>query len=562
MSENVKNIKKENTATEGVKSFFSEKNLAVIITAAVLVVIMLAAGIVALVQAITKDVWFDYTTANLDSYIEFTEDYKNFKINVDIAKPHDIDVDVSILNMLYADRVKNDKFSGTITSPFTISAGDVVNIWYRGYLLDDEGNQIAVEGMSNFADAPYALSIGSNGFIPGFELGLVGVNTGDLNKFERITTGAIKDDYIIYITYTIKDATDSKKDVTYSNVRLDLTTDLDATYGVGFKEKVMALAFCTSHDVKTTTSEGVEKTYSGLTVNFATDCERNAFTVETYFPYDYGKEDLRNETAYFEVYVTGVVDYTCPEFTDEYLKGKIEKNEINVTLEELDKYEGETLVAKYRDFAKKAMDELYELTYLSMVEEAIWNHYANIVKAKKYPGLMVDEMYEAYLDEITDSYITNGGYIYDSTTGQYKTYDSLEAYIPAYLGISSSTNWKTYVNSVAQDFIKERMTMYYILRAENLMPTKERLNEEYEEIRQEYLDEYIARYLNYLGKTEADYTAEEYQELVEECKNDLFGFYDEDYFILRAHYAVLAEAMVTWPEVVTLDQRRAYPLDK
>ena len=562
MSENVKNIKNETEGGQGIKKLLSEKNLAVVITAAVLVVVLLSAAVFALVDAITRDVWFDYLSSDLDSYIEFTEDYKNFKINVDIAKPHDIDVDVAILNMVYEDRVKNDKYSGTITSPFTVSAGDIVYIWYRGYLLDDEGNQIAVEGMSNFGtDSAYALSIGSNGFIPGFELNLIGVNTGDLNKFEKITKGMVTEEQIVYVTYTIKHATDSKKDVTYSNVRLDLSTDLDATYGAGFKEKIVGGLIGAKHTFNTTTAEGVTKTYTDLTINFATQCEKDAYTIECYFPYDYQKEDLRNETAYFEVYIDGVVDYTCPEFTDEYLQKKIEDKKINLTLEELNKYEGETLVEKYRDFSKKTMDELYETTYLTMVEEAIWNYYAGIVKTKKYPGVMVEEMYNAYLDEITDSYISNDGYVYNSTSG-YKQYTTLETYIPAYLGLSSTTTWQSYVTKVAQDFITERMTMYYILRAENLVPSKEKLEEKYNEIRDEYLAEYIAQYLQYLGKTEADYTEEEYNKLVEDSKEDLFGYYEEDYFILRAHYAILAEIMVEWPEVVTLDQRRAYPLDK
>ena len=78
--------KEKNESVEP-KKVISQKNLAVIITAGILVVILGAAGIFALVDAISRDAGFDYIKADLTKYIEFTDDYKNFTINVDIAKP-------------------------------------------------------------------------------------------------------------------------------------------------------------------------------------------------------------------------------------------------------------------------------------------------------------------------------------------------------------------------------------------------------------------------------------------------------------------------------------------
>ena len=102
------------------------------VIAALLLVVTLSLTLITATSC-KKD--FDYLKADLSDYIEFTEDYKNFKLNVDIAKPHDIDVDVAILNMLYSDRETTPRYDGaTITSPVTITAGDVVDIWYRGYL--------------------------------------------------------------------------------------------------------------------------------------------------------------------------------------------------------------------------------------------------------------------------------------------------------------------------------------------------------------------------------------------------------------------------------------------
>lgn len=560
MSENVKKVKVEN---EEKKSFFSEKNLAVVITAGVLVVIFIAAGIFGLVDAISRDVWFDYMNSNLDSYLEFTKDYKDFEINVDIAKSHEIDVEVTKLNMVFDDRKINEKYGNNpITSAYTISAGDDVALWYNGYLINPNTNEkIYVDGMCNFSSTkPHTLSIGGNGFVPGFELNLVGVNTGDYDKLVKVTQGAVTEDLVVYVDYSVTNKDDSTKKDKFTNVRMDLSEDLDAKYGAGFKAALLALTVGTKSEVKATLNEK-EITYSDLTVTFGVSRNLKPIIVEVYFPYDYSKTDLRNETAYFEVYVESIVDYICPEFTDEYLTQKMEDKDITLTPEELDKYEGATLVEKYENFTKKTLEDIYVASYESLVESAVWNYYSTIVKMKKYPGKMVDETFDSYVDELTSIYISNGGRAYDSTTGSYKTYDTLDAYIPAYLGLSSSQNWKNYVKDMAKDAVQERMTMYYILKAEGLVPSEKRFNEVLSEIKQEYIDEYIVQYMDYEGKTKDDYTEEEYEQLVADCTEDILSFYDDEYFETRVYYTIVAETMIDWPTVKTLDDRHAYPYD-
>lgn len=558
------NVKKKTIENEEGKKKISEKNLAVIITAGILAILLIVTAVISLVQAITQDVWFDYLTSDLDDYIEMPDDYKNFKVNIDLAKAHDIDIDVTILNMLYEDKSEKPLYGGSpVTSPITITSGDTVSIWYRGYILDEEGEKLYLDGMSNFTgSSAYDLSIGSNSFVPGFELNLIGKNTGDSPKFEKITEGEINDGMVLYVSYSVPSATDASKSENKSGVRLDLSEDLDAIYGAGFKEKLMKLKIGAKADI-TSTLNDKSITYKDLTVSFATECEKDPLVIECYFPYDYSNnEDLRNETAYFEVYVDGVVVYDCPEFTDEYLKKKIEDKDINLTLDELNEYEGATLVEKYYAFAKKTMDEIYETSYESLVETAVWNHFSTAVKVKKYPAAKVEEVFNTFIDDLSDQYLAYGGQAYDSTTGQYKTYDTLEAFIPAYLGLPSTTNWKTYLTEMAQSTVKERMIMYYLLREENLIPSEDKYKELLDEIHQEYLDEYIAQYLSYEGKTEDDYTEEEYAELVEDCREDILTYYTEEFYEMKVYYGIVADEFIDWPEVSTLDDRRAYPFDK
>ena len=582
MSENKKKNNKEKAAKEApvkaadaktnkakangaeAKKTISEKNLAVIITAGILAVILIATAIFMVVDYAKKDSGFDYLKSDLSKYVEFTSDYKNFTINVDIAKPHDIDVDVAILNMIYNDRDTTARYDGAkVTSAIDITAGDEVYIWYRGYLIGDDGEKIIVPGMSNFGnDSAYALGIGSGGFIPGFELNLIGVNTGDYAKFVKIKSGEINENQIAYVTYT-KTKGEAKTDkITESNVRIDFSEDIDAIYGEGFEAKLLALKIGDKIDFVATAGDTVYN-YTDLTVNFVTECESNPIVIETYFPYDYQQENLRNETAYFEVYVDGVVVYDTPEFTDEYLEKKIEDEEINVTMEELEALEGETLIDKYRTFATNMMYEIYEEEYKTLVEEQIWLYYNEISKALKYPQVKVDAIYDDYIDDIYNQFVSSGGYIYNSSLGQYKTYETFESYAPVYVGVTSG-NWKNYVYSQAQSFVKERMVMFYVLKAENLLPGDAEFKATYDEIVEEYIDEAIAQYLSYYGKTREDYTDEEYEDVVAECRDIVFSNFEDEYFEIRTYYTILAKAAIEWPsiKVVTLDDRRAYPQDK
>lgn len=506
---------------------------------------------------------FDYMTANLSEYIEFKEDYKKFKVEVDIAAPRDIDVDVAILSMLCSDKEEAPLYDGGNAVGFAeITAGDIVKIWYRGYLIGDDGKEIAVPGMSNFGNEnSYALEIGSNGFIPGFELNLIGKKPSEYSKFEKITIGNVTDDMIVYISYTRQTGDDKKTEITENNVRVDLSEDVDAKFGLGFKANLMKLAIGEKADINAATTEASYK-YTNVKINFATTCETNPIVIEAYFPYDYQKEDLRNENAIFEVYVEHLKAYDTPEFTDEYLKKKIEDKKINITLDELNGYEGNTLTDKYRDFAKKSLQKIYEDDYKALVEEQVWLHLDEISVAKKYPEDKVQEIYQDYIDDITDQFRTSGGQIYNSSLGQYKTYSTLDAYATVYVGAKTGESWKDVVYKEAQGFVKERLTMFYILKAEGLVPSDAVFQEEYNKIHQEYIDEYVSQYMSYLGKTKDDYTDAEYKDLVDECTESVNNNFDEEYFKVRTYYTILAKTIVTWPEVSTLDDRRSYPQDK
>ena len=565
MSEN-KNIKTPETKKEntGKKINISESKLAIVITAGILVLALLVSSVVFLINAIRDEAWFDYLKADLDKYVEINGDYKDFTVNLDIAKPKDIDVDVAIMSLLNSNKDSAKWREISIGSKFTLGVGDAVDIYYRGYILDEDGKEIVVDGMTNFADAnPYTLVLGSGSFVPGFEYNMVGLSTEDTNVFTTIKTGKPQANQIAYVSYTLTIDGDSAKKTTVTNARIDLSRDdLDAEYGENFRKTLLNCDIGTKVTLPSVLN-GKTYAYSDLVVNFVTECETKHFTVECYFPYDYTKEDLRNETAYFEVYVNKVVDYTdVPEFNDEFINKLAEEKKLGVTLDVLNTYEGANLVEKYYAHANKTLMDAYEEEYQTLLKEEIITHFRSIFKGVKYPASKVEEIYNEYYASVSDSYNTNGGKITNSY-GSSTTYDTLDKYAVAYLGLKTGTDWKTYLVSLAQDAVKERYIMFYILRAENLIPTEADFEKKVVEVTNTIVDEYVEYCLNSEGKTKDSFkTDAEYQEYYDNCKKQVLANYDNDYFEESAYFELLMEAATKWPKVVTLDERRAYPVSK
>ena len=560
MSENKNtNVTKEE---KGGKVKISEKNLAIIITAALLAVIAIATAIVFVVQAIKSDAGFNYLKSDLDKYIEFTSDYKNLSFDLDIAKPKDIDADVALLKLQAAARTGNGKEKVLDGYSWEIGAGDSVGIYYRGYIIGADGEQIAAEGMSNFGDAnPHTLVIGSGSFVPGFELNIVGLKTDETNRFEKITTGKPGENQIAYVSYTRTDSSDANKKVTVTNERIDLSrTDIDEVYGQNFKNTITSTTIGTKVALLSALN-GNDYNYTDLVVNFVTECETKHFTVECYFPYNYKKENLRNERAYFEVYVNKFDDFDAPELNDEFIKKQIEDKKITVTEQKLAEYEGETLVDKYVAYYNEQLMENYEKEYETLVRDRIVEILRSISKAKKYPGGKVDEVYDDYYNTVNDSFITNEGKITNSY-GSSNTYQTLDTYAVAYLGLQTGADWKAYILGLAQDSIKERMMLFYLVRNENLIPAKDEFKDLVNETREESIAKYTAQYLAYLGKTKDEYTAEAYAEFEAQCRKEVLNYYTDEYFEETTYYELLLKEAMNWVDVTTLDERRAYPIDK
>ena len=577
-----KNIASSDTPQKQRKKI-SAKVIVIIITLLAVLATAITASVLIIVDAVKKDKWFDYVKSDLSKYVELSqEDYKNYDLELSIAKPHFgekgdsisvNDVDVAILNLISSEAYRKLEGDGAFVSNLPVTAGDKVSIRYRGYTINEKGEEVTVStAMSNIQfDYDTEIQIGedNSSFLPvGFELGLIDKHPADYAKFEKIKNGKPQGNWVVYVSFErLLDGGDPKKDtIKFSNMRIDLEDpEANTIFGDGFTEKLKGFDIGSIYNNIATTIGGKNYTYNNLLINFATTCEKAStsengkapLVVEGYFPYDFGVEGtatagLRDKKVYYQVFIQGVQAYETPEFNDEFILKVIKEKGSEITEEELRAYEGATLVDKYKAYAKELINEAYEEAYDIMVEDAMWNHYLAKAKILKYPQIKVDEIYDEYVEDVYYQYDYNGGSLQDSE-GNFTNYETVDEFAIAYLQLTEEDDWKETLLKMSEDLVKERLILFYIMQKEDIVPSSEVLSAKVEEIKNEYYDEYIKQYLDYQKKTEADFTPEEYQKFLEERKAEIFDYYDDDYFEETAYYEMTLEKIREYPTVYTLN---------
>ncbi len=563
---------------------FARRPLIIAIVSAVLALAtVLSLVFLVIIPVIKYDKNFDYIGSDLSKYIELTEEeYKSLSFSLAIAKPKPIDVDIAILGMRAMDKSEKPSYDGVWKSDVAITAGDMVNLYFRGYVIED-GKEKQV--MSNMADVYTEIEVGGGDFpAMGFELGLVGVVPNEYTSLEKIKSGTVGEGQVIYLTYERAEEGSTAAAAKGKSVRIDLNDDSIAdTYGEEFKDRIINQTIGAELTFNTTINGKTYK-YTNTTVDFVTECEddENVLKLEAYFPYNVGSDEYNNKTVYFDVFVKDVQVYEVPEFDDEYITKKVSEVDSGLRMDELLEYEGESLADKYREYVRTYLDEQYELKKRELITEKLWTHYNSRVKVKKIPGIKVEYIYNEYYSQVKADFEQSGGVIYNSLTGESESHsDDLAGYAKVYLGLwYSEEDWTDVLYDLAEDLVTERLILYYIMKEENLTPTEAELAAKIDEIKTEYMDEYVYQYLldfdenredfslsidknkEYVAKMDRiialwkanDTANEEYAAFYAEREAEMYSYYDEEYFTETAYYEIVMDTLVGWPEITTMDE--------
>ena len=549
MANNQKNTKPaKQTTTENEGKKLDATKIFLIVFAAIALIGILTSIVVAIVIGVNKNKSIDYMKTNLKKYVTVSADlYNGYEVTINIPAVADKDIENEIIKVLCQNKITPD---GPVTEKTNVvlSAGDIANIYYRGYTKGEDGKKNYFDGGCNFTDSSsYALELGSGSFIPGFEQNLIGKNQNDHASFTKLDSGMITGTEIISLTYSVNQADGFTKLAT--TVMIDLSDEtLDETWGAGFRDYFITNAkkiqigvdnkFATGKNgddmlkvdpvnPKEGTSEK-QDTYFDMYISEAYRIgEGKVLEVEAYFPTDYQKKELQGETAYFEVYIKGAKDYVTPEYNEAFIT-----DTLKIKAEDLAEYEGTTLIEKYESKIKADLVKTYEDKAKSAIEAKLWEVVLAGANFKKLPEKEVNSIYQSSLSEIVSTY----------QSGYSNYYSSIDAFARAYLGLGSTADWKATILKDAEDSIKQKLAFYYIVRAEKYIPT----DAEYEEFYQAAFDEHLQSYLDYYKITE---DSENYEQKLATAKDTIKSQFSDDYWYEIVLYDYAMEKLIQLADV-------------
>ena len=562
---------------------------------------------------------FDYTKETLTDYITLGE-YEKLEVTPEYTKLREVDVQAEILNLLAGEKNHSSAQLASYNTATKITVGDVVNLYYRGYVVEEDGTRNYMDGMSNFGASyskrsAYSLSIGGDSFIPGFALALEGNTVGQYPKMEVTRDVDVTENDIAFVTYTRYPMTKNQYSgvetqgtaETATAVFVDLTlgeAKIDAIYGEGFyktivgvkeneeteeKEQKPALKangentkVSSTNDLRLVNAEGVDYKYTKLVVEYtmSPDYYENYQPIEVEFPENYHSADLAGKTAYFEIMIESVKEYTIKIGEKDVELALSDTENVNAALkqalEEDDDFneylKGLTEEEKTASYVDLYTDYLYteheknnamnnELALYQAIIDALVD--STTVKAD-HPEL--EAKYQASLITFRSSYASEGSsyatieeyaeaviggdhyvYVYEKD-GKWVVYadengnplvpaeDDTTEYVKVY-------DWKAAVKQLSVDYFTERMAIHQIIKDKNLN-TGDAFKNAYDKLYNEYYNEYAEYYCTSNGIDIDEMTATQKDAVDAATKSYLQSSVGYEYLTDRAYYQLVFDYLL------------------
>ena len=517
-----------------------------VITVAAVLVVVLLAGILIGSTMVSRNMTLkeifgfvpsrlDYLNDNLNKYVDLKDEYyKDYTIEVDIPAPGERDVEQAVLELLAANKNTKPLYDGKYRRDRSISPGDKVYFYYRGYTLDENGRRKEVNNANNFTSStPEDLVIGSGDFVLGFELGLIGKIPNQYNDFSISTSGDVTEGAVAYITATYVE--ESGLIYEDAEIRVDFTdvSKAEALWGEGFYEYIREKHIGQTNNTVITlpTADGNQITYTNVKVNYVTRCEDNVVTVETVFPYDYAEKKLANATVYYDVFVEKVLCYDAPAFDDNFIT-----ETLKASAESLASYgdENDSLADKYREKILEELLEEYEDNIYKTAEELMWQNLRKNIKVE-LPTKEVDLLYKEYLSNYSNEYQRMN----ELGAG----YEDFNEYMNEVFSLEGGSGWVDYLMLMVEEEITEKIIFYSIIRRENLVPT----GEELEEI---YRMELELDYEFYTGKTRDDFlTDADYNSAIADYEKQILDYYGKEFYLDSVYYNYASKKIIEFATI-------------
>jgi FKBP-type peptidyl-prolyl cis-trans isomerase (trigger factor) len=533
-----KKVKKKNKSSNAVKNMqkspkTTDKRMLALIIIMSVVFLAIAVGLTLIIQNISA---FNYIEEDLSEYIELkSDDYKSLSHGFSFDDELSDDVDRLINALLCKNKNQTPLHDGQSTINVPISLGDVAKIHYRGYRVDENGNQIPIDD-NLFSQSAYKLEIGSGNFIPGLEEALIGVIPKQYQRtVEKVSDGKLTVFDAVYLSYKAIYPNGTSANVYAERIDLRLS-GIDKKYGEGFKSFLLGGNIEIGEKIKDqkifTLPDG-DAIYYDMTVEYVVRDAQSPLTIDVVFPQTYQEVTLRGVAAKFDVYIEGVIVYDTPEYDEAFIK-----NVLKISDDELNKYEGSNALERHRAMLLNTARENENAARISTFENIIWTHLLSKAKTLKLPKSELDLYFDAEYERLKSLYSYYQSY-----------YPDFDDFARAYYSLSSSADWREYVNSLASKTVTKKLIIYYIMAAENLTPEKEEYERLYNENLELYLNDFIDAHKTELEDAKTD---EEREEIMEKIKKEVLDYYGDEFFMTNVYYDIVIRSLMKWNEYPVL----------
>jgi len=204
----------------------------------------------------------------------------------------------------------------------------------------------------------------------------------------------------------------------------------------------------------------------------------NPHVLHLTFPKDYKNADLAGKSVIFEVWVEYTIQYSIPEFNDEFVATAL-------------KYNG--TAEEYRAEVKTNLETTAKKEAESAAVSAILNKLIEKSKVLEYPEESVDYWYARYIEQY-EYYMQYYAYYYGYS------FSSIDEFIVAYLGLGENDDWKAITVDYAKEVVRNNLIYYTIAEQQGLSVTEEEykkgvkaLAEYYSNESQTYTEESIVK---------------------------------------------------------------------
>lgn len=533
--------KKSELPAKNTKAGNSKKNKKIIIISAILLVAFTAS--ILLTVFLFKDDEFNFDSIvssityggednekfaeQIAEYVYISpEHYKSFPISDTLSEYKEIDLVRKINSVLVKNKSKEAEYDGKGKVSVPISLGDVVSLYFRGYTVSNDGKQTPLSDSCNYSeDTPVELEIGSGGFVPGFEDALIGVLPSDYERFFKITSGSVLENYVVYISYF-----SSATGYGYEE-RVDLSDpDIDKRYGEGFRNYLLAAEIGVKQESKVLKiGEGKSAGYHDLTVQYATDCESNPLTIDVTFPTNYKDASFRGVKAKFDVFIKSTVVYNVPEFNEEFIT-----KTLGIKDSDLKDYSGSGTVEKYKSLLREEIEKEIKKSNDSLIQESMWAYYKAKATVKSLPENEVLKYDTSFYNEVINYYNANSA-----------SFSGLDECATTYLGLNIGADWRAHIRTRAESTVTEKLIFYYIILKENFIPTEK----EYAEIRADIYEENYQYYLDMYSEKLKDLKGDAYDAFIKDLKADIDREYTDIYYRSTAQYEFGTEKLLSFAKI-------------